>query len=244
LLVVIAIIALLVSILLPALSKAKGAARTVVCMSNMKSMNTAVAIYVDDNNRALPTALSDTLQDGKKVWQMPKEERDYWHSHRWPRLLAETGVWGTFPPQDEHMRQQACPEYVMLDRSGDVAPADDEDDDGSWVKWLIRSYEMVETNHAPDYDEYAYVVHNIDRIKRPSKLMMLTETLDGTIYEQRSLGMSNGVMGRYRWHTHYGYNDGPHSKEFHILMFDGAVRSTNVWEVLDSTWWDATAQED
>lgn len=54
LLVVVSIIALLVSILLPALSKAREAAKGVVCMHNMKSVGMQVFMYTTDNNDFFP----------------------------------------------------------------------------------------------------------------------------------------------------------------------------------------------
>jgi prepilin-type N-terminal cleavage/methylation domain-containing protein/prepilin-type processing-associated H-X9-DG protein len=54
LLVVIGIIALLISILMPALSKAKGAAQTVQCASNMRTIGQAIQMYVSENKGSLP----------------------------------------------------------------------------------------------------------------------------------------------------------------------------------------------
>ena len=53
LLVVIAIIALLASLLLPALGKAKGAARSTQCMSNLKQLQLAWHLYSDEHNDRL-----------------------------------------------------------------------------------------------------------------------------------------------------------------------------------------------
>ena len=55
LLVVVAIIAILAAILLPALIKARERARRVVCMSNQKQLILAVSLYSDEHNGKLPS---------------------------------------------------------------------------------------------------------------------------------------------------------------------------------------------
>jgi prepilin-type N-terminal cleavage/methylation domain-containing protein/prepilin-type processing-associated H-X9-DG protein len=59
LLVVIGIIALLIGILLPALSKARKAAQETVCMSNMHQWAVGFQIYADSNKGALPDDAPD-----------------------------------------------------------------------------------------------------------------------------------------------------------------------------------------
>lgn len=56
LLVVISIIAILASILLPALSKARDSSRRIVCANNMKQMGTLLQLYLDDNQEYFPKA--------------------------------------------------------------------------------------------------------------------------------------------------------------------------------------------
>jgi prepilin-type N-terminal cleavage/methylation domain-containing protein/prepilin-type processing-associated H-X9-DG protein len=56
LLVVIAIIALLAGLMLPSLARAKGKAREVACLNNLKQIGVAVLLYADDYKGFLPDA--------------------------------------------------------------------------------------------------------------------------------------------------------------------------------------------
>jgi prepilin-type N-terminal cleavage/methylation domain-containing protein len=61
LLVVIAIIAILAAMILPALARAKESANRAKCMSNLKQLQLAVKIYIDDNRGLFPPR-SDTVR--------------------------------------------------------------------------------------------------------------------------------------------------------------------------------------
>lgn len=69
LLVVVAIIALLISILLPSLQKAREQAKKTVCASNMRSMGQAFAMYADDYHGVWPSAV-DSLGSQNR-WPVP-----------------------------------------------------------------------------------------------------------------------------------------------------------------------------
>src|SRR4026207_1568993 len=72
LLIVIGIIALLASLLLPALASAKEAGKRIGCLNNMRQLGLALIMYTDDNEGRLPPPT---------------------HPHRWPsRLLASINI--------------------------------------------------------------------------------------------------------------------------------------------------------
>ncbi len=85
LLVVISIIALLIAMLLPALGKARDAARAVACQSNLRQWGIGTATFAGDHKGGLPTLDEDNF-GGSGTW--------YWNIYRY--LGDDTTTFGTY----------------------------------------------------------------------------------------------------------------------------------------------------
>ena len=79
LLVVIGIIALLIAILLPALSKARASANRVKCLSNVRQLHFGISLYCNDNGDWFPTCAAPA--DGIN-WVWYADDWIYWETGR------------------------------------------------------------------------------------------------------------------------------------------------------------------
>jgi prepilin-type N-terminal cleavage/methylation domain-containing protein len=113
LLVVIGIIALLISVLLPALQKAQEAGKAIVCASQMRQIGTAFAMYLVDSKGTYPPCW---MQDN------PNTFTDYsgqpGHNYSWATLLRKyLGATKTDPYQGSNLPVYICPNDT-LERAG------------------------------------------------------------------------------------------------------------------------------
>ncbi len=99
LLVVIGIIALLVSILLPALNRVRDQGNVVKCASNLKQLAVALINYAAENKGRLPPNINDGSSGG---WGATNPAAQEWfHNDRLGRYLRtgnQTGTGNVFPP--------------------------------------------------------------------------------------------------------------------------------------------------
>ena len=97
LLVVIAIIAILAALLLPALSRAKQAARRASCVSQLKQQAVAWRVYLDENEGRFPDArpLKNSLVGGYKPWSTwpTSDPRAGWAALVLSNIIRTPEIW-------------------------------------------------------------------------------------------------------------------------------------------------------
>jgi prepilin-type N-terminal cleavage/methylation domain-containing protein/prepilin-type processing-associated H-X9-DG protein len=97
LLVVIAIIAILAAMLLPSLAKAKERAITINCLSNIKQLGNAMAMYGDDNDTKLPQANGDVPWTSTAPTAWLRALADYYKNTNVVRCAAITQFYKQSP---------------------------------------------------------------------------------------------------------------------------------------------------
>src|SRR6185437_11098661 len=97
LLVVIAIIAVLAAILFPVFNQAREKARQAACMSNLKQIGLAFALYVQDYDERLPDRrdLKISLPGGYRPWNSwpPSDPRAGWALVTLDPYIHNSGIW-------------------------------------------------------------------------------------------------------------------------------------------------------
>ena len=90
LLVVIAIIAILAALLLPALSRAKAAAKSIACVTNLKQLQLCFHLYVADNGDSMPP--NDFVYDMRTQQPIPGNEGPSWCTNVAPYDASPAGI--------------------------------------------------------------------------------------------------------------------------------------------------------
>ena len=164
LLVVIGIIALLVGILMPVLSKARAQANRTVCLSNIKQLYNGILMYCNDNKGWFPTCA--VWEVGSAYKQSP-DDWVYWQANR---NLDDSAI-AKYVGRGEKVRSiLRCPADTLEGRRTHPAIAPGQ---GPY----LYSYNMnnaLATNTIP----YPGAHTKITQWRAPSRKILLTEVLE------------------------------------------------------------------
>jgi prepilin-type N-terminal cleavage/methylation domain-containing protein/prepilin-type processing-associated H-X9-DG protein len=164
LLIVIAIIAILASMLLPALNKARDMAKRINCVNNQKQVAISLQLYADDMNGWLPqtrTASGGTAAGNQALWA-------------WPFQLMRNGYIG---PVDKFPAVYMCPNavsYLYYERFPNVASQQYYYYD--WSFYGLNQYYCTDVN---GYGVQGPV--KLSSTKNGSKVFLTSDAIYGTI---------------------------------------------------------------
>lgn len=146
LLVVVAIIALLLSILLPSLQKARTVARSVVCQTNLKSVGLALMFYTEDFGGVMPSVKIYNLNDScNNVQGFAKYYMDQTQENRrrtsiyCPSDERKWGVWQSNPTYWNHPTDPQSPTPLTITSYTVNYVYDSAKRDASIFAWSDRS---------------------------------------------------------------------------------------------------------
>jgi prepilin-type N-terminal cleavage/methylation domain-containing protein/prepilin-type processing-associated H-X9-DG protein len=184
LLVVVAIIALLISILLPALSAAKEQARTAVCASNERNMGLALIQYTDEYDH-YPGEHKTVWRDSVFGWAprlrklMNDNEKLFWcptsdSAHRWQKVYGydssrfDATVFG-YEPGEEPLNWQRFFTYAYNGWGEKVFTYDGDDGDGS-------PDEKIMYGLGGHIDEGGWAEPHVREVVRPEDMIAIADS--------------------------------------------------------------------
>ena len=190
LLVVISIIALLLSILMPSLRKAREQAKKVICMSNLKQQGVASMMYCMDYGGALiperSYATSDNPQDEDTIiWAALLAP--YIQSKKGSKSLSQGGYWAEDEPEGV-LKVFKCPSQK----------------DRFQFTWYLRY--GINLNHIsqPFHPAGPKVLKNVS-ISRPSDRMHIADSMDNTPRYQKLSSYTQKLRDNIKSYFGYGY---------------------------------------
>ncbi|MBS3764807.1 MAG: DUF1559 domain-containing protein, partial [Planctomycetes bacterium] len=233
LLVVIAIIAILAAMLMPALEKARQAARTVTCIAKFEQMGQAHQMYALDNNNFLPRRAHGNPQssDALEGWDFalaPYLEAHYVSVFKNRRTLKpHPQSMGWEVAENLHKLKFYCPSYKRVPDVNSRVPNSvwGAPNVATWVSyWGVGSYRMNGW-----LSLYGVSTHNNRNYQLPGPHASLGQVKSKTVLMGEAWGNWGYTSGRA-----FYYNPG-HGDRTPLLYADGRVQLTYKEEVPGST---------
>lgn len=220
-LVVVAIIALLISILLPSIRRARDLAKAVVCSSNTKQVFTALVTYQLNFKGYMPPNLWSEWN-----WA-PVAKKDLWFYKLYPRYLGNPAVY--ICPADPFRDQfdfEAIKQPGNVKRANTAVPSC-----GYGLNYVLRHF------HEPES-------FNVERyVKRPGNTILMAEVgpddnlqtvpLNGTMGQPwRDGGRIVWDDGARSWYSGPTWLTARHLGAINVASVDGAIQRVRTIDVL------------
>jgi len=225
LLIVVAIIAILASLLLPALSAALNKSKAITCLSGMKQLNLAVQNYLDNNKDTIVTRTSDwahlyysaSSEGYMNLSQIPRDAAGLIN----PVCKKDTGVCAWVPRKNicslvADARQKGNPNN-SASPSVSLCSASESSCSGHLQYFMF--YGMSFGINSTLNSSYAY--HKLSRLRQPSGSMFWAE---GTSQVEKTGGLgdlSQATLGFWQ-----------HANRTNVLFFDGHAGSVGTQQTV------------
>jgi len=217
LLVVIGIIALLISVLMPALARARGAAKAIACGSNLRQIGQAIYMYANDNKGVLPVGRYALDSGGNMIWDTQLSRylgrpctNLYVNSDPPPVLKCPNDI------VPRPINPTAIRSYAMVEAGGPWgAPSGSQR-----VAYGVAS----ESPNSPNsgYFNKQFRTFKFTDIRQSSKVLMVAESF-GTITNPNTAGHAQNALIQNPNGQLTGYAGLAHYDKWNYLFVDGHV---------------------